>query len=344
MTQDINLNKTVKIFNRRYLGSKTKLIPFISDIVASECKNTKSFADIFGGTGVVASFFSNSHKIIINDLLSSNFHAYQTWFGKEFVDSSKIKNIIDEANLNICKVDNYFSKNFSNKYFSKENAKKIGSFRENIEKLFSENLITSREKSILLTSLIYAADKVANTCGHYDAYRKKMEMNNDIIFQIPDYNEYKVKHAKIYNEDANSLVKRIKSDIVYIDPPYNSRQYSDTYHLLENISEWNKPKLFGVAKKMKDRKHLKSMYCYKSAPLIFDELIQNIKSKFIIVSYNNMETRGNARSQSKISKQEIMQILSKRGSVKVFEKDFKQFTTGKTKKGVHKELLYVCKI
>ena len=68
-------------------------------------------------------------------------------------------------------------------------------------------------------------------------------------------------------------------DFCYIDPPYNSRQYSDAYHLLENLALWKKPEVFGKAKKM-DRSHIKSKYCGKDAVLEFQDLIiQNGNNK-----------------------------------------------------------------
>lgn len=344
MTQDTNHKNAFKIYNRRYLGAKTKLIPFISNVVKKECKKAQTFADIFAGTGVVANHFSQTYEVVVNDLLSSNFHIYQTWFGTSKVSYKKIEEIIIKANISCQNKENYFSKNFSNNYFSKKNALKIGEFRENIENQFKSKLISAREKSILITSLIYAADKVANTCGHYDAFRKKIDKDNEIVFLLPDYNKENIKNVEIYNENANSLVRKINCDIVYLDPPYNSRQYSDAYHLLENLSEWNKPELFGIAKKMKDRSHIKSNYCTKSAPFALADLVENITAKYIVISYNNMEKRGNNRSHAKISQEEIMSILSKKGTVKIFEENYKQFTTGKTNIEEHKELLYVCKI
>ena len=160
---------------------------------------------------------------------------------------------------------------------------------------------------------------------------------------MPKFNTARNKNIMICNEDANVLIKRIKTDIVYIDPPYNSRQYSDTYHLLENLVDWKKLKVHGVAKKIKDRSNIKSLYCTKEARNTFANLIENLNTKYIIVSFNNMEKRGVDRSHSKISSDEIIEILSQRGRVKVFKEDFKQFTTGKTITEEHKEMLYVCK-
>jgi adenine-specific DNA methylase len=93
-------------------------------------------------------------------------------------------------------------------------------------------------------------DSIANTVGHYDAYRLNGDLEKELILGILDIPENSTnKNNRIFKEDANSLVERIYADIVYIDPPYNSRQYSDAYHLLENVANWNKPKVYGVAKK-----------------------------------------------------------------------------------------------
>lgn len=337
-------NKRTRITQRRYLGSKTKLLPFIDTILEKENIVFDSFADIFAGTGAVANHFYNRSKIIVNDILDSNFHIYSAFFGKEEIKEEKLKerlkfyNTIDIKNYN----ENYFSKNFSNTYFDSDNAKKIGIIREDIEKLFDEKIITNREKSYLLTSLIYALDKIANTVGHYDAYRK-IEIPNKDLFLLPlDISDSKY-ISEIYKDDANKLVKKIKADVVYIDPPYNSRQYSDAYHLLENIATWKKEEVFGVAKKI-DRTHIKSKYNMKSAGLAFSELIDNISAKYILVSYNDMGTSGNARSQSRISDHEILSALKRRGEVQIYETDFKQFTTGKSNKDDLKERIFLCKI
>ena len=144
----------------------------------------------------------------------------------------------------------------------------------------------------------------------------------------------------ITNLDANELVKYFSSDIVYIDPPYNSRQYCDSYHFLENVAENNRPEVKGVARKM-NRSHLKSDYCTKKASLKFCQLIHDIKAKYILVSYNNTENKINTRSNAKISDSEIIQALENKGKLFVYEKDFNVFTTGKTNLLGHKERLFV---
>lgn len=337
-------NKTFRINQRRYLGSKTKLLAFIDGIITKEKIEFESFADIFAGTGAVANHFYDRSKIIVNDILDSNHYVYSAFFGKDSIREQKLKEYLVKYNSIDAKDydENYFSENFSNTYFDAINAKKIGIIRDDIEKLFEEKIITSREKSYLLTSLIYALDRIANTVGHYDAYRK-VGIPEKKLFLLPLDVQCSEYESEIYKTDANELVKNIKADVVYIDPPYNSRQYSDAYHLLENIATWKKEEVVGVAKKI-DRSHIKSKYNMKSAGMAFGELVENIKAKYILVSYNDMGGSGNARSQSRISDHEILSALKRKGDVQIFETDFKQFTTGRSNKDDLKERIFLCRV
>lgn len=333
--------ESFNIQNRRYLGSKLRLLDFIKNVTEKNTKNVKTIADIFGGTGVVANmFFQNGKNVIVNDILDSNLVSYETFFGSEDIDEPKIRTYIHKMN-SLPLRSNYVSDNYGDKYFSADNAKKIGEAREYIEQLTN---INGRERAVLLTSLIYAMDKSANTVGHYDAYRKKMDTLVPIVFKLPDFNTNTHSTARIYHEDANRLVKNIEADMVYIDPPYNSRQYGDIYHVLENIIDWQKPKLYGKAMKPQDRSKTKSKYSTSKAPEAFDELVSNINTRYIMVSHNNTAHKGAGRSNAKISNDEIIKSLSKRGNVKVFSEKFQVFTTGKTNIKDHKELLYLVEV
>lgn len=333
------------INNRRYLGSKNKLLGFIKYIIKENCAEYNSFLDIFGGTGVVANAFNEEDtKIYVNDILKSNYCSYSAWFSNEKFNNEKIDKIIKNYNEVKNIEDNYFSENFGNRYFSMNDAKKIGMIREDIETKYKNEEINLREKNILITSLMYSADRIANTVGHYDAFIKKNKIN-DCFKMIPldIKNDNRNIGNEIYNMDCNQLARQIKTDIVYIDPPYNSRQYSDAYHLLENLAEWKKPEVYGVAKKM-DRTGLKSDYCTIKAADAFKDLVQNIQAKYILVSYNNMGEKGVGRSQAKISDKEILEILENRGNVKIFETGYNTFTTGKTNIQDHKERIFFCEV
>lgn len=337
--EDITQYNYVEINNRRYLGSKYKMLDFIEDVVDKNTEGIQTVADIFAGTGVVANLFRNKgKKIIINDILTSNYTSYRTWFGKEQVNYEKIKSLINHMN-NLEGFSGYVTENFGNKYFSIENAMKIDAIREEIEKL---NNLNEREKSFILTSLVYAADKVANTVGHYDAYRKKMDSYKPIHLKVPILNNNN--NNEIYNTDANELVKNISADLVYIDTPYNSRGYANAYHVLDNIVEWNKVEVTGISLKPVDLKRKKSDYNTVKAPEAFSNLIENIDAKYILVSYNNMSKKGNSRSNAKISNEEIIEILEKKGELKVFSTKHQPFSSGKSLIDNHKELLYLCKV
>lgn len=333
--------KTSLINNRRYLGNKYKLLPFITKVVNEECSDIDSVADIFAGTGAVSSAFTEK-LLIINDLMYSNYICNYAWFGAEEYDPQTIIDCVVRYNSLSDLEDNYMTENFSDTYFSRDDCAKIGYIREDIESLYENDRINQRERAILITSLLYAMDKIANTCGHYDAYRKGVVFDKTLELYVPLAEVHNNADNKCYNTDANELVKKIKSDLVYIDPPYNSRQYCDAYHLLENVARWEKPEVFGVARKM-DRSTMKSKYCTQSATEAFEQLIGDIKAKYILLSYNNMAEKGNDRSNAKISDQDIMRILEKKGEVKVFSESYKAFTTGKSDIDDNQERLFLCR-
>ena len=329
-----------QLHNRRYIGNKYKLIEWIFSILDKECKGN-SFTDIFAGTGVVAAVASKHfNEIILNDFLYSNHAIYKAFFDKGNCNQEKINNVIkDYNNINSEDLDeNYFSINFGGKYFSKNSAKIIGFIRENIEE--NKNNLTEKEYYILIASLLYSTDKIANTVGHYDAYFKKEFIEDKFFMRLIDPIE--VEKVSIFRKDANSLAKQIKTDIVYIDPPYNSRQYSRFYHVLETLTKWDKPKLHGVA--LKPEPENMSDYCRVSAKDRFTELVNDINAKYLVVSYNNTYDSKSNSSQNKITLEEIKNILSKRGKTKVFEKDYRHFNAGNTDFSNHKEYLFVTNV
>jgi len=331
----------LKINNRRYLGNKYKLTDFIKQVVEDECKDVNTVFDVFAGTGAVASAFIDK-SLIVNDILYSNHLAHLTWFSSEPYDVNKISSIIQKYNnLKSVTEDNYMSLNFSDTYFSGAVCKKIGYIRDDIEFKYNDKNINKRERAMLVTSLIYALDKIANTCGHYDAYRKGVEYNNNFIMEVPEIENEGLSTNKLYNIDSNELVKKVKCDLAYLDPPYNSRQYCDAYHLLENIARWEKPAVSGVAKKM-DRTNLKSNYCTTKATKAFVELIENLQCKYIILSYNNTGHNANDRSNAKITDDDIKRILNEKGKVKIFSQSYKAFTTGKSENDTNEERLFLC--
>ena len=330
------------INNRRYLGNKYSLSDFIRKTVDENCKGINIVIDIFSGTGAVANVFKDK-MLITNDLLYSNYISNYAWFGYEKYSAKKIIELIYDYNQIETKENNYMRENFANTYFSADDCSKIGYIREDIEEKYKNKYINFKEYAILITSLLYAMDKIANTVGHYDAYRKNVEFEKNLVLNVLLPEETININNTCYNIDSNELIKSIKGDLLYLDPPYNSRQYCDAYHLLENVARWEKPEVYGVARKM-DRTPLKSDYCLITATKAFEELIERADTKYILLSYNNMSNKGNDRSNAKISDKDIMRILSKKGKVTIFESDYKSFSTGKSDIKDNKERLFLCEV
>ncbi|NLE04457.1 MAG: helix-turn-helix domain-containing protein [Crenarchaeota archaeon] len=332
---------TIPLESRRYIGCKQKLVDWIFDIIQSETKNIHTATDIFAGTGVVAKKMLGMYdNVIINDFLFSNNQIYTaffktgTWNKEKILKKIELYNSLDESTLD----DNYFSINYGGKYFDYDMSKKIGWIRENIETSKSE--LTEKEYAILLSTLIYNIDKHANTLGHFEAYIKKPIKKTELKLRLIDVKEFE--NLTIYREDSNKLAREIKSDLVYIDPPYNSRQYSRFYHVYENLVKWEKPELVGTA--MKPPTENMSKYCSAKAPETFTDLIENLDAKYLAVSYNNTYNSKSKSSQNKIQLEEIEEALNKKGETKKFEKDYRFFNAGKTNLENHQELLYITKV
>jgi len=329
-----------KLESRRYIGNKAKLTDWIMQIIESETKNIHSFIDIFSGTASVAKQAMKKYeKVIINDILHSNNIIYKAFFKPQKWNKEKIFDIVQYFNtLNSNDLnDNYFSLNFGGKFFYYNIAKKIGYIREEIERLKPE--LNEKEYSILLASMIYSMDKVANTVGHFDAYIKKTIRKKHFKLQL--IKTYDFNGIEIYKEDANVLARKVSGDIAYIDPPYNSRQYSRFYHIYETFIKWNKPELFGVARKPKPENM--SKYCTVKARDTFKDLVENLNVKYLAVSYNNTYQSKSKSSENKIKLDEILDILNAVGKTKVFEQKHKYFNTGKTNFSNHKEFLFITK-
>ncbi len=137
------------------------------------------------------------------------------------------------------------------------------------------------------------------------------------------------------------MAKKISADVVYIDPPYNSRQYSRFYHVLETLTKWDKPKLFGIA--LKPEPENMSDYCRSNAKDKLAELVKDLDAKYLVVSYNNTYDSKSNSSRNKITLQEIERILQQKGPTKVFEKNYRHFNAGNTNFNNHKEYIFVTK-
>ena len=330
-----------QIWNRRYTGSKYKLSNWISGLIHDNCAGN-SFCDLFAGTAIMSKQIIDSiDEIYINDFLYSNEIIYKAFFEQSDYNLKKLeflKNGFMETPLSQI-TENYVSKNFGTKFFSYNDSLRIGYIRQKIE---NDKTLKEKDKNILIASLLYSLDKSANTVGHYDAYIKGKPISDTFLFDLIEPYKFENKKIHISRLDANELAKNISCDIVYIDPPYNSRQYSRFYHILENIAKWEKPELFGTACKPKAENM--SEYCRSSATRTFEELISSLNCKYIVASYNNTYNSKSSSSRNKIALEDIQSILENKGTVSVFEKEHQYFNAGKTELPNHKELVFITKV
>lgn len=342
--------------SRRYTGAKTKLLESIDESILKTFdyrdERNLSFFDVFAGTGVVGEYFVKKPQFshcILNDFLYSNDVIYQGFFGQDSFDFEKLESFKQEfASLQSQNIqENYYSKHFGGKFFSQNDSKIIGYLRDELDRLLELKAINQKEFYILLTSLVYSADRIANTVGHYDAYRKNIPLQDRFVYELiePIISNAKI---EIYQQDSNLLVKNLckqkrQIDIAFIDPPYNSRQYSRFYHLLETLAKNDKPNLYGIA--LKPQPQNISKYCKVEAKKVFEDLITSLAKicKVLVVSYNNTYASKSSSSKNKIQLQEIKMILESVGKTQIFDFDYKAFSSGKTDFINHKEFIFVCR-
>ena len=211
---------------------------------------------------------------------------------------------------------------FQRQYFSDENWQKCDAIRDQIEDRKEKGLINDNEYYFLLTTLIEAIDKVANTASVYGAFLKKLKKTAQKELELkPAELIINDNEHNIFNEDINSLIKNTNHDVVYLDPPYNHRQYSWNYHILETIAKNDKPKIKGKTG-MRDCSNQKSLYCSKNeVKKVYDDLISNINAKYIFLSYND---------EGLMSLDDIKEIMSKRWEYWFFTKKYNRFKADKS--------------
>lgn len=336
----------------RYIGNKTNLLKNINQVIKDNCDgNERVFCDLFSGTSSVARFFKNRYKIISNDILYFSYVLQRaTITNNEIPDFEKLKNklnvenvldYLENININRKKYKKFIYDNYSpndyceRMYLTPENAKRIDYIRTTIEKWKKENLIKENEYFYLLATLIEGVPFVSNITGTYGAYLKDWDKRSFKKFEMIRLNVVNNNEEnECYREDANELIKKVSGDILYIDPPYNSRQYLPNYHLLETIARYDEPKINGKTG-IRTYTEEKSNYCIKSK--VYDELeelIKNAKFKHIIMSYNQ---------EGLLKKEEIEQILKKYGekdTYKLYQIPYKQYENKLTKK-IEKHYEYI---
>ena len=306
-----------------YIGSKYKLSNWIKEVINKKVEvKDKVFCDIFAGTGIIGRVFKRDvKKVIANDI---EYYAYvlnRNYIGNHKNLKEKFE-IIEYLNNLPLRDDGFIYNNYCSPanrlYFSDENGKKIDSIRIEIEKFKSNEDLYY----FLLASLIESADKIANTASVYGAFLKKLKKSaqKELVLLPAGYEENNNEHL-VYQSNANKLIKNIKGDILYLDPPYNSRQYGANYHLLNTIAEY---KEFEPKGKTGLREYFKSTWCQKGkVKVVFEDLIKEADFEWIFLSYNN---------EGLMKEEEIKEIMSNYGKYELVKKEYQRYKADRNRK------------
>lgn len=320
----------------RYIGNKTSLLYFLeetfNEMLGEDEGSINKFYDLFSGTGAVAEKFKTRFNVVGNDLLSSSYLITKVRLMNKQPKSKKLNKIFED--LNEVTSEGFITKKYSEGgdrlYFSKLNGQKIDGIRIHLNKLKDEKKITLKEYEYIIYCLLEAVHKVSNTTGVYGAYLKKLGSNGtkELKLEKLEIVPSSKKH-NCFNNDCIDLLEEIQeSDIVYLDPPYNSRQYGSNYHLLETITKYEEPEI-KIVKKNKETKESvsglpkdlpSSKWCKKSE--IKEELkkVLNCKSKYIFMSYNN---------EGLISEEELKELFEEYGKLVIKRKKYKKYKSNK---------------
>lgn len=328
----------------RFIGNKTNLLDNINQVLIENCNGSeKVFCDIFSGTSSVARYFKDKYKIISNDLLYFSYVLQKaTIENNQIPDFENLKSILnvndileylENVDLENDNEKQFIYENYSptdtceRMYMTNQNAKRIDCIRNKIETWKEKQYINNNEYYYLLASLIEGVPFVSNITGTYGAYLKKWDKRAFKKFEMIRLNVLNNSYSnECYRENANDLVKKISGDILYIDPPYNSRQYLPNYHLLETIAMYDEPQIFGKTG-IRNYNNEKSNYCVKSKVYgELEELIKNAKFDHIVMSYNQ---------EGILSEKQIEEILKKYGiedTYKLYKIPYKQYQNKLTHK------------
>lgn len=319
----------------RYIGGKSLLLKNIQDVINENTDgNIHTVTDIFSGSGVVGEHMKRQgHKVISNDLLYFSYALARGTIGinsRPSFDSLGISNPIQYLNnIDISTIDresdrlfiyHNYSPTAENKrmYFQNDNALRIDAIRIQIKQWKADHRITEDEYFYLLASLLSAVPYVANITGTFGAYLKYWDKRtyNRLTLEEPDI--FAGSECECHCGNYTSILP-LQSDVLYADPPYNSREYLPNYHVMETIARYDYPNIKGVTG-IREYADQKSPFCKKATvSKAFETLVREANSRYIVISYNN---------EGLISTDELSDIClayAKPGTFRLYEYDYRRY-------------------
>lgn len=327
-----------------YLGNKRKLLNNIAtevEIALDELGVEKAIiCDLFSGSGVVArklkqyasKLYTNDledYSYVINDCYLTNAEDFNEDFYDKCLEKILTYPLVTEGVItnNYAPKDDNFIQEGERAFYTHDNAVRIDTFRGAIDEY-----VPNSYKKFFLAPLLYEASVHANTSGVFKGFYKSKTSNvgkfggegenalerilGAIELKKPVLSNYNCQ-VKLFKEDANVLVKHLRGiDITYIDPPYNQHPYGSNYFMLNTILQNRIGESISTVAGIPNDWN-KSVYNKKNEALFaFEDLIRDIDSKYLIISYNN---------EGFISFEEMKNMLSKYGDLKIKEIDYVAF-------------------
>lgn len=326
-----------KICRLNYIGSKFKLLDWISTNIRDKTGWTsfedKTIADLFAGTGIVSYHFRKHGACVISndaELYSSVIvHAMTRSIYTEQCGAI-IRELQSELNTNkhtnmVGFITTHYSPHNGNErmFFTIDNARRIDYLRTRLETY--RTAVSNDEYMFILASLITSADAVSNVPAVYGCFLKNFKAKaTKSLTLTPIHTTISPPNtlSNTYNNDIlhTDFLRSLKPDVVYLDPPYNERQYSKNYFPLNIIAKT--PEQLTTENPLKGKTGIPSdcfisPFCKKGEVAnSFDTLFRELNAEWIFLSYN---------SESLISKEKMLECMAKYGAASVIECDYKRF-------------------
>lgn len=351
----------------RYIGNKENLIPILYEELVARKIAGESFFDFFSGTASVGKFFKKKgYRTLSSDLMYFSYCLQNAYLKNNVEPEFKgVLNVIENISINLIEtnydlvlnylntlegIDGFLYNNYTpggtkkldvpRMYLSDENGRKIDHIRTVVETWNEKGLLEANEYYILLATLIESISFFTNVSGVYGAFHKKWDPRALKTFEMrPIEIITSEKEHETNVGDSMELVENIDVDILYLDPPYNERQYAPNYHLIETLAKYDNPKIRGITG-MRNYDDQKSNWCNKNAALEeLEEVASKARYKYLLLSYN---------SEGIMERNLIKEILSKYGTVEVVEVDYARYKSNnrgksRTKRSVVEHLFILNK-
>jgi len=321
-----------------YIGSKFQLLGWLDENILRETNWTtfenKSVADLFAGTGVVSYHFRKYKcRVSANDAELYSFIIARALTCSVFTETCEtvIQSIQSQINAGEhSQTAGFITKNYSpyeeseRMFFTVDNAKRIDFVRMRIEEIRKN--VTDDEYAFILASLLLSADAVSNVPAVYGCYLKNFKAKAQRQLELCPIHTNKdspVSGSTAFNSDVLSeeFLGSISADMVYLDPPYNNRQYSKNYFPLNMIALT--PEKQGMELPLKGKTGIPescflSNFCRKGSVVedAFNTLFKTIPSEWIFLSYS---------SDGIVSKDKMVELMEKYGIVSVCQREYKKF-------------------